>query len=156
MSFVPTVVVMPGSMPVGLPMVRAIADDFGWKVEVALTLDEVARLRDDSKPLAVLCQEDSLGRSRPWVETIRAFKSAVSDVRLIACHGFSDAVDWPAMARAGAFHGLWLPLKESEVRQSFGFVCLDERRSAGDGRLIELPAAAACFPAVAIIRRAAR
>jgi hypothetical protein len=49
---------------------------------------------------------------------------------VIACHGFAESIDWPELCDAGAFHTLWLPLKENEVRQSLGFVWGSEKRLA--------------------------
>jgi hypothetical protein len=50
--------------------------------------------------------------------------------RLIPCQGFSESSDWQDLSDAGAFHPLWLPLKENELRQCLGFIWQAEKRAA--------------------------
>jgi hypothetical protein len=82
----------------------------------------------------VLFHRDTFGSGYSWFETIRRLKLELPEVRLVACHGFAESIDWPALSEAGAFHSLWLPLKESEVRRSLGFVWEAERRSLESAR----------------------
>ncbi|MGA2715630.1 MAG: hypothetical protein ABSG41_21230 [Bryobacteraceae bacterium] len=77
---------------------------------------------------AVLFHPDALGPGYSWHDAIRLLRLALPGVRVIACHGFSESIDWPELCDAGAFHALWLPLKGNEVRQSLGFVLSRERR----------------------------
>jgi len=74
------------------------------------------------KVAAVLFHRDSVDPGGSWLNAVRLLKLAMPRVLLIACHGFSEPIDWPELCDAGAFHTLWLPLKESEVRQSLGFI----------------------------------
>ena len=65
-----------------------------------------------------------------WVDAVHLVRSVLPEVRQIACPAFSEWVDWPSLSDAGAFHTLWLPMKENEVRQSLGFVREAETRLA--------------------------
>jgi hypothetical protein len=124
------IVLMPGSAQLHLPPLQAVAENFGWMVRIAHDLCEVAAAQANRKTVALLFCRDTLGQGYSWLETIRLFKRALPEVRLLPCHGFSEPVDWPELCDAGAFHALWLPLKENEVRQSLGFVREAEKRLA--------------------------
>jgi len=117
------IIVMPGSSRVDLPALQAIAREFGWKVDVAHDLGEVAVAQANRKTVAVLVHRDSLGRGHSWPDTIRLLRRALPEGRVVACHGFAESIDWPQLCDAGAFHALWLPLRENEcvkVSVSFG------------------------------------
>jgi len=124
------IIVMPGSTQPDLLALQSVAGGFGWTVEIAHELGVVAATRADRKTVAALVHRDSLSGGRSWVESIRLLRRALPEVRVIACHGFAESIDWPALSDAGAFHALWLPLKENEVRQSLGFVWEAEKRLA--------------------------
>jgi hypothetical protein len=115
------IIALKGSACFNLATVRSVAREFGWEVETANGLSPaIAALRDGSLA-AVLFHRDAFG-SCSWAEATRLLSSALPKVCLIPCHDFSEPIDWPELCDAGAFHSLWLPLKESEVRQSFGFI----------------------------------
>lgn len=118
------IVVLPGSSRLESAVLHRVAQEFGWEVNVARDLFEAGGRRT----VAVLFSRDALGAELGWMETTRLLKSALPDVRLVACHGFTDTIDWPALTEAGAFHSLWLPLKEEEVRRSLGFLWQAARR----------------------------
>jgi len=71
------------------------------------------------------------------METIAVLKAVVPEIRLVACNNFSEATDYPKLCRAGLFHSLWMPLREHEVRQCFGFVWEAEKRLAALSRKAE-------------------
>lgn len=116
------IVLMPGANRVELPLLRATAQNFGWAIEIAHNMSELLQLRERGRIGAVLFQQDSLGCNGSWLETIAQVKAATPEARLVACNHFSDADDYPKLCRAGLFHALWLPLKESEVLQCLGFI----------------------------------
>jgi hypothetical protein len=122
------VVFMPGSKQIQLSPLQTAARDFGWMVNVHRDVCKVAASQATRKTVAVLFCVDALGRGYSWIETIRLFRSALPEARLLPCHGFSEPIDWPELCDAGAFHALWLPLRENEVRQSLGFVWEAEKR----------------------------
>jgi hypothetical protein len=99
-------------------------------VDIAHDLGEIAGAQADRKTVAAFVHHDFLGREYSWVEAIRRLRLTLPEVRVIACHGFAESIDWPELSDAGAFHALWLPLKENEVRQSLGFVWEAEKRLA--------------------------
>lgn len=141
-----SIVIMPGSNRVELRALRSVAREFGWGVEVAADVGEVATARKRRRPVAVLAFSNALGPGYSWVETIRLLRLTLPNVRLVVCHAFSEPIDWPRLSDAGAFHSLRLPLTENELRQGFGFVWEAEQRLANanqttaPGQYIELHA----------------
>lgn len=123
------IIVMPGLASFDLGAVHTAAGEFGWTVGIADDLCEVVAAQAHQRMSAVLFHRDAFG-SNSWLDAVRLLKSALPDVRPVACHGFSESIDWPALCDAGAFHSLWLPLKENEVRRSFGFLWEAEKRVA--------------------------
>jgi len=123
------IIVMPGQALFDLGAVHTVAGEFGWTVGIADDLREVAAAHAHLRMSAVLFHRDAFG-ANSWIDAVRLLKSALPDVRPVACHGFSESIDWPALCDAGAFHSLWLPLMEDEVRRSFGFVWEAEKRLA--------------------------
>jgi hypothetical protein len=69
-------------------------------------------------------------------------KEGLPGIPLIACPEFRDRIDWPELSEAGAFHSLWLPMKEEEVRRSFGFVAEAARRRQRGAAELRLVSAA--------------
>jgi hypothetical protein len=124
------IIVMPGSTRPDLLALQTVAGEFGWVVDIAHDLGEIAEAQADRKTVAAFFHRDFLGREYSWVEAIRRLRLTLPEVRVIACHGFAESIDWPELSDAGAFHALWLPLKENEVRQSLGFVWEAEKRLA--------------------------
>ena len=47
---------------------------------------------------------------------------------MITCHRYDEPVDWGEFCELGAFHSIRLPMAETEVRQSLGFVWEAEKR----------------------------
>lgn len=124
-------IVMPGLDDMDLQMLREVASEFGWSVDVAHNLRASTKARINGKTVACLFHRDDLSTQDSWPETIWSLKRNLPDVRLIACRRFSETVGWPVLRDAGVFDALWLPMKESEVRQKFGFVWEAERRIKG-------------------------
>jgi hypothetical protein len=110
------IIVMPGSARLDLQTLQAVAGDFGWAVKVAGDMGEASEAK------AVLFHRDALGAGCSWLEAVRRLRLALPDVRLVACHGLAESIDWPELCDAGAFHALGLPLNENEVRKSLGFI----------------------------------
>lgn len=89
-------------------------------------------VRDATSAQAVLFHRDALGPECTWIEAVRKLKLTLPEARLIACHEFSEEINWPELSEAGAFHALGVPLRTNEVRQSLGFLSAAENRlSAG-------------------------
>jgi hypothetical protein len=124
------IVIMPGSSGLDLRALRRVAREFEWAVDVAADVCEVAAARKRRTPVALLVLGDALGPACSWVEMVRLIRLTLPDVRLVACHGFSDPIHWPELSDAGAFHSLRLPLTENELRQGFGFLWEAEQRRA--------------------------
>ncbi len=121
------VIVLTGPTRVDLASVHEAADAFGWAVNIAETPGDVA-LIDRDEVVAILFHRDAFSPRYSWCDAIRFLHALLPGVPIIAMRGFSEAVDWPQLSDAGAFHSLWLPLKESEVRQSFGFLSSTRQR----------------------------
>src|SRR5271166_3986934 len=83
------ITVMPGLNPVDLSAVGRVAGDFGWVVEEAHDLPEVAAAWATRNTVAVLLSRDALGSGYGWLDTIELLNLALPGVRLIVCHGFS-------------------------------------------------------------------
>ena len=128
------IVIMPGAYRVDLSLVRSAAQDFGWAVHVARNLRELVEAGNRGTTGAVLFQADSVVPGGSWMETISTLRSVVPDIRLIGCTQFSEMVDLPKLCRSGLFHAVWLPLKENELRQCFGFVWEAEKHAASMAR----------------------
>jgi hypothetical protein len=116
------IVVMPGSTRLDLSVIDAIAGEFGWKIQIAEDAGEVAAVASLRKVRAVLLCSDAFGPSVFWQDAIRLANFVFPGAPVIALHGFAESIAWPELCDAGAFHSLWVPLKENEVRQSLGFV----------------------------------
>lgn len=121
-------IVMPGSRHSDFSNVHLIASEFGWNVTVAKGLDQAVEAHRSSETAGVLFHRDALGL-RPWPEALHSLKAALPGAHLIPCCGFSERIDWSALSDAGAFHVLAFPLRDSEVRQSFGFLWQAAQRS---------------------------
>ncbi len=124
------IVVMPGSGWLEHPGLRSVAGEFGWVVEVAPELREVTEERTSAKTVAVLFHRDAFGPGYGWPEAIRLLRLALPGAHVVPCYGFSESIDWIELVRCRRIHSLRLPLKDSEVRQSLGFVWQAEKRLA--------------------------
>lgn len=111
-------VILLGNLPPGA--LDRVASEFGWSVENVRSLDRVRDMSADRKFVAVLFEPYSLGLS--WSLALRSVLDAAPTALPIACHRFSDVIDWPELADAGAFHALSSPFNERELRQSLGFI----------------------------------
>jgi hypothetical protein len=126
------ILVMPGPDHIDLPTLHTVSAEFGWDVQVG-------HVRDTVVPKALLLHRDAFGPGYCWLDVVRVCRSKLPEVRLIVCHGLSERIDWPALSRDGAFHAISLPLRESELRQSLGFVWESEVRLAACAqRLLEI------------------
>jgi hypothetical protein len=115
-------IVLPGLTEFHIPAVPAIASEFGWAVETATDLRHAVGIHADRGAAAVFFHREAFGQQCSWVDALSLLAAALPGARLIPCHGFSEQVDWDELSDAGAFHFLWLPLKENELRQCLGFV----------------------------------
>ena len=114
-----TVVLLAGP-PAERVTLEKLLSGFGWSLEVAESLDDLAALALGQSPVAVLFSPAHL--ALPWNHALRGVLRAAPGAFAILCHRFGDPIDWPQVAEAGAFHSLLMPFSESEVRQSMGFV----------------------------------
>ena len=140
------IVVMPGSAAIDLLILQTAAEEFGCAVDLIHHLHEAIALQTRVNPVALLFHRDALGPGCPWTDAIRLLRKTIPEARLIACYGFAEPVEWEELSDAGAFHSLVLPLKESEVRQSLGFIGQAEKRGhdgADDRKLTAVPRATA-------------
>lgn len=134
-----TIVVMPGAARLDCSALVNVAAEFGWKIELAAHPDQVEAIGATRDTRAVLFCRDAFGPGYSWREVICLLKSSLPTASLVALHGFSELTDWPELSEAGAFHSLWLPLKENEVRQSLGFLARRYAKTENKGAL-PLPA----------------
>ncbi len=115
----PTVVLL-GNLCQQVPATGELAREFGWSIEPAAGFEQLRALSRNRQIVAVLFDAGDLGVTVE--QALRAARKAAPNARLISCHRFSDVVNWPELADAGAFHALSVPLDRNEVRQSLGFV----------------------------------
>jgi len=126
------VLALPGSVDV--PVLSLAAREFGWTARVSHSPDEIATVHAERNSVAAFLQRDIFGPDCSWVDAIRLFRFALPDVRLIVCHGVTQAIDWRELAEEGAFHGIGFPLRGGEFRQSLGFNWEAEERCARSAR----------------------
>ena len=122
-------IVMPGSARLDLSPLDVVAREFGWKVRTVEDAGEIAAVASRRDARAVLLCRDAFGPRASWQEAIRLARFALPAVPVITLHGFSEPIGWSELSDAGAFHSLWLPLKENEVRQSLGFLANAEKQT---------------------------
>ena len=118
-----------GSARVDLPNLRCAAEEFAWTVKSAHSVSQVAS-ENTSETVAIFFHKSAVDPDCSWAEAIRYIGNAFPGLAIIVCHGFSEPIDWPALCAVGAFHAVWLPLKQCEVRKSLGFVSEARRRAA--------------------------
>jgi DNA-binding NtrC family response regulator len=104
--------------------------EFGWSLKRAAGFDQLRELSIDEQVIAVLLDANTLHLS--WAEALRSVLQVDSKALPIVCHGFSDRINWPQLAGAGAYHSLWLPLDPGEVRQSLAFVWAAKNRHSSN------------------------
>jgi DNA-binding NtrC family response regulator len=113
-------VVLVGNLPLEMAALNGLVQEFGWSLETAGDLTQLRNLLAVRNPVAIFLDANGLGLS--WQVAVNSVLDIDSQALLILCHRFSDAVDWPKLAEAGAFHALALPFDQNEVRQSLAFV----------------------------------
>ncbi|HXJ40343.1 MAG TPA: hypothetical protein VNH18_13770 [Bryobacteraceae bacterium] len=145
------IVVMAGPNRVDLHILATVANEFRWTVGTAEDPREVAESLPNGQPLALLFDRDVPGPRYSWLETVRRLSLILPGVRLIACLGFAEYVDWAELRAAGAFHALRVPFKVNEVRQSLGFILDAEKRlsEASANRIGVPPSALRVVPRLA-------
>jgi hypothetical protein len=124
-----TIAVTAGGASFSLRVRHSVAREFGWGVKMAENLGMLCHARRREKPTAVLFYRSALSRTPGWM---------LSSLSNLPCQVFvpSRAMNSPMhqtgrdYGGAGAFHSLWLPWKEGEERQSFGFVAQAENRES--------------------------
>lgn len=115
-----TLLVMPGFSEAFSTTLALVAQEFGWQVVTVSGPEEASALARNRRVAAVFFLRDASGGS--WTDALGQLRAMVPEAHLIPCCGFSDPVDWDQLRDAGAFHSLWLPLKENELRQCLGFI----------------------------------
>jgi hypothetical protein len=121
------IILMPGSSSLDCLIVNRVAEQFKWEVELSHSVNQ-ARLNGSApteasqRIVGVLFCRDAAGSDYTWPNALWLMRNAFPGSCLVVCHGFADPIDWPELCDAGAFHALQLPFRESEVRQSFGFI----------------------------------
>jgi DNA-binding NtrC family response regulator len=113
-------VVLVGNLPLETAALKAVVQEFGWSLETAGDLAELRNSLVVRNPVAIFLDANGLGLS--WQAALNSVLGVDSRALLILCHRFSDPVDWPKLAAAGAFHAVALPFDPNEVRQSLVFV----------------------------------
>ena len=116
-----------GDLHIDRQALDLIAADFHWSVKQFRTIYELAQANDNNL-IAVFFDPKSL--SLPQERALRVVLEAAPGALPILCHRFAEAVDWPQLAEAGAFHSLRFPLDLREARQTLGFVWEAKRRTA--------------------------
>ena len=96
------IVVMPGPGRVDLPVLHTVACEFGWVVELAQhgLCEVTAAQAYGRRTSAVLFHRNTFGAGYSWPETIQRLKLALPEVRLVACRGFAESIDWPVLSEA--------------------------------------------------------
>jgi hypothetical protein len=122
------IIVVPGLGDLDLTTLNGVAGDFGWIVQVAHDLRQTVEMWAQPGTVAVFANHEAVGAGFSWLEIVRILRRTLPEGRLVVCHGFGDAFDWPELSAAGAFHALRLPLQEDELRQSLGFIWEAEKR----------------------------
>lgn len=100
-------------------VVIRVAGQFGWEVAHVDSFEQLEQIKTQREIVAVLFHANDA----TWRTALERVLDAASTALPIVCHRFSDNVDWPQLADAGAFHSVSLPLDDSELTQSLGFVC---------------------------------
>jgi DNA-binding NtrC family response regulator len=105
-------------------MLSRVADSFGWDVLNLSRLQDLNAV-DTGRIAAVIFDRQTAGCD--WLHAAAALRAAAPGARLIAGHSFSESIDWPELCDAGVFHAIRLPLSESELFQSLGYVWAQEQ-----------------------------
>jgi hypothetical protein len=116
----PEVLVLLGDFAEGQTMLSRLAWKFGWSIRKAATSRDLRQVAREAQVVGVFLntarwQGDVRGR-------VRETCSAAAGGRVVACHRFRDANRFDHELPDGTFYTLALPLDESEVRQSLGYL----------------------------------
>ena len=120
-------VVLFGDLPVERQALEPLIAEFGWSLTEVRSIRDLTQANCDHNVIAVLFDPQTL--CLPWDRVLHSILDAAPRTLPILCHRFAEAIDWPQVAEAGAFHSLQLPLNQREVRQSLGFVWSVKRHS---------------------------
>lgn len=112
-------VILLGSLPAELVLDRLVVE-FGWSLKKVATIEALRLPNVNRDAVAVLFEATMWGLG--WHEALRMVIDSAPAAYPILCHRLSDILDWPELSVAGAFHALAIPFRESEARQSLGFV----------------------------------
>lgn len=119
-----------------------VAREFGCSTERVESFEDLRNIHDRDKIAAVFFEPHAFKLS--WQTALKLVLDAAPSAFPIVCRRFSDLIDWPALAEAGAFHTVTVPFDEVEVRHSLGFVWAAKWRAAKtlamDKRLNSRPA----------------
>jgi hypothetical protein len=132
------VVVMPGTGEFDFACLHSVAAEFGWTIQLVTDLknDELRESLGRGSTAAVLFHIEDICAGRCSApDAIRLLHADLPAARLIPCQGFSESSNWEDLSDAGAFHPLWLPLKENELRQCLGFIWQAEKRALPPARI---------------------
>jgi len=113
-------VVLLGSLSTEAPGLGMCVREFGWVLKNAESIGSLEHLAATGGVVAVLFEPRAFGASP--VEAVQRVRKAAQGALPLVCHRFSEPVDWPELAEAGAFHSLPVPLDAREIRQALGFV----------------------------------
>ena len=107
-----------------------VVSEFGWNLEIAEDLAQLRQYAANRNLVAILF--DAGGLSLAPEQVLGSLRVLHPQVLLIPCVRFSEVVDWPELADAGAFHALSMPFSAAEVRQSLAFVWAARLRKAAN------------------------
>lgn len=123
-----SVVAILENLSIGSLPLEDLAGEFGWSLERVFGLERLRSLALERIVAAVLFDPSDLNLA--WKQALRSVREAAPGSLTILCHRFSEAIPWPELVEAGAFHSLRLPLDLHEVRQSFGFAWAANSRAS--------------------------
>jgi DNA-binding NtrC family response regulator len=118
-------IVVLGNLPVDSRALEFHAGEFGWSLRTAENWVQLRETKTRENIVAVLFDATLLGVS--WTAALEEIARTAPEAKAVVCPKFSDAVDWPSLVEAGAFHLLARPLEAREVRQSLGFIWASKR-----------------------------
>jgi hypothetical protein len=114
-----------GNLNIDHEVFDAVAAEFDCDVEQATSLSGLRKISAVRNIVAVLFDAPALGLS--WKDALKFVMDAAPSALPIVCAGFSHSIPWPELADDGAYHLLRLPIDESEVRHSLGFIWAAKR-----------------------------
>jgi hypothetical protein len=105
-----------------------LAWEFGCSIERVESFEDLKHIHTHANIVAVFFEPYAFRLS--WQTALKLVLEGAPSAFPIVCRRFSDPIDWPELAEAGAFHTVSLPFDEVEVRQSLGFVWAAKCRAA--------------------------